>query len=246
MRRASTPLPDPHLLLRELLVEQGGVLRLGLERGALLQHVVVVVSGPLPQLSAIQVHDAGREAADERAVVAHEQQRARELEHHILEPGDGLDVQMIGRLVEQQEVGLRDERASEHDAPPPAARQRPERRIAVELQPRDDLIRLQSGLPIALEAHLGGLAGDHLAHGFAARRRHLLGEARRLGAGTNPKFAAVGRDLAGNDLEQRGLALAVAPEHADSLALGDLQVRRGPAAAWGRNSTRLYRGGRWA
>ena len=38
------------------------------------------------------------------------------------EPRDGVDVEMIGRLVEQQQIGLGDERLREQHAAPPAAR----------------------------------------------------------------------------------------------------------------------------
>ena len=39
-----------------------------------------------------------------------------------LKPVDGLRVEMVGRLVEQQEVGLLQQQAAERDAPPFAAR----------------------------------------------------------------------------------------------------------------------------
>ena len=41
-----------------------------------------------------------------------------------LEPGHRLDVEMVGRLVEQQHVGLRHQRARQQHAAPPAAGQR--------------------------------------------------------------------------------------------------------------------------
>jgi hypothetical protein len=37
------------------------------------------------------------------------------------EPGHRLDVEVIGRLVEEQHIGLRDERSREQHTPPPAA-----------------------------------------------------------------------------------------------------------------------------
>ena len=64
---------NPNFLLSELLVEQGGVLGLDLERRALLQHVVVVVAGPGAQDSPIEFDDPRRQTAHERAVVADEQ-----------------------------------------------------------------------------------------------------------------------------------------------------------------------------
>ena len=81
-------LADPRLLLRELLVEQRRVLGLDVERGAFLEHVVVVAAGPAREAAAIELHDARRKTPDEGAIVAHEQQCARKFEHHVLEPAD--------------------------------------------------------------------------------------------------------------------------------------------------------------
>ena len=72
-------LADPRLLLGELLVEQGGVLGLDVERRALLEHVVVVAARPALQPAAIELHDARRQAPHERAIVADEEQRAGEI-----------------------------------------------------------------------------------------------------------------------------------------------------------------------
>ncbi len=167
--------------------------------------------------------------------MADEQQRAVEVQHHVFEPRDGIDIQMIGRLVQQQEVGLRDQCASEHHPPPPAARQGTHRRIAIELQARDDLLHLQFGLPILVRRrplhHRAGVgragqdaAHDHVAHRGIARRRHFLGQTRDSRAGAHPHLAAVRDDLTSNELQQRRLALAVAPEQADAFAPANLQI----------------------
>jgi len=52
-----------------------------------------------------------------------EQDGAGMVSDRILEPLDRADVEMIGRLVEQQQLGIRDERLRERRTPPPAARQ---------------------------------------------------------------------------------------------------------------------------
>ena len=51
-------LADPRLFLSEFLVEQGRMLGLDVERGALLEHVVVVAAGPAREVAAIELHDA--------------------------------------------------------------------------------------------------------------------------------------------------------------------------------------------
>ena len=65
----------------------------------------------------------------------HEDDGAAVAEQELFEPGDGLDVEVIRRLIEQQDVGLSHERPRQQDAPPPAAGQRVHDRGAIELQP---------------------------------------------------------------------------------------------------------------
>ena len=96
-------LPDPRLLLRELLVEQGGLLGLGVEHGALLQHVghrslrttPAIDRDPSPRCAVARRRTNARSWLTKSSAPAN-------TGHQILEPRDGLDVEMIGRLVEQQ------------------------------------------------------------------------------------------------------------------------------------------------
>ena len=216
-------LADPHFFLGQFLVEQGGVLRLDFQRGALLLHIIIVVAGPCAELSAVQFHDARRQAAHEGTIMTDEQQRTVVVDHHVLEPGDGLDVQMIGRLVEQQEVGFGDQRAPKHHAPAPTAGQGAHERVALQLQPRYHLIDLQLGLPIAVMPGGVDAAHDHVENGLIAGGRHLLSETRHFGSRSHPDLAAIRDDGAGNQPQQRGLAFPVPTKQADTLTLADLQ-----------------------
>ena len=76
--------------------------RFDFESRGLLQHVIIVAARPGTQLPPVEFDDPGGEAPHEGAIVAHEQERAGKRQHHVLEPDDGLDVQMIGGLIEQQ------------------------------------------------------------------------------------------------------------------------------------------------
>ena len=67
-------------------------------------------------------------------------------EHHragiggekVLEPRNRVDVEMVGRLVEQQQLGLADQRPRQQDAPPPAAGEGLDDRFRRQVEPRDD------------------------------------------------------------------------------------------------------------
>ena len=52
------------------------------------------------------LHRAVGHVVEETAVVAHHQQGAAAALEVVLEPFDGLDVEVVGRLVEQQQPGL--------------------------------------------------------------------------------------------------------------------------------------------
>ena len=68
----------------------------------------------------------------------HEQQRAGEFAQVLFEPPDRVDVEMVRGLVEQEEIGLRDERLAEQRAAAPSAGQLAERTIGRQRQPRHD------------------------------------------------------------------------------------------------------------
>ena len=145
-------LPDPRLFLSKLLVEQGRMLGLDVERSALLEHVVIVTARPADEVAAIELHDTWREPPDERAVVAYEKQSARKVQHHLLEPADGLDIEVVRGLVQEQKIGLRDQRATQHHAPPPAAGQVRHARIARKLETRDHLVDVELRAPLLVRS----------------------------------------------------------------------------------------------
>ena len=99
-------LPQPRLFLLELLVEsieRQPVRILGLR---LLVQIAGVGTRPGRQLPAVEIDDTRRERREERAVVRHEQQRAGELAQVVLQPADRVDVEVVRRLVEQEQIGL--------------------------------------------------------------------------------------------------------------------------------------------
>ncbi len=89
-------------LLREpllLLLEPGGIVAL-----------------PGNAVAAIELEDPAGDVVEEVAVVSHADDRARVLLEVLLEPGDRLRVEVVGRLVEQQHVRLRQQQPAQRDA----------------------------------------------------------------------------------------------------------------------------------
>ena len=89
----------------------------------------VVVAAVEPQLGVVEVGDRVADGVEEVAVVRDDDERPRELPQVALEPLDRGDVEVVRGLVEQQQVGLCEERLGEQHAQPEAARELAHRSI---------------------------------------------------------------------------------------------------------------------
>ena len=128
------PLANPRLFLREHLVELGVLGAFDFEFFGLATAIRGVASRITREPSAIEFGDARRHLVEKGAIVRDEDHAAGELDQQRFEPRDGFDVEVVGRLVEQQQVGLDHHRARERDALALAARQIGDARIGVELE----------------------------------------------------------------------------------------------------------------
>ena len=144
----------------------------------------VPLSREVDRAPAVELEDGRRQRLEEPAVVGDEDHRGVDRAQQLLEPLDRLDVEVVGGLVEQQEVGLRGERAAERGPRELAARERRQGPVEVgvgEPEPPDD-----RGRPVApvvaagvLEPGLRGrVAGER--PGVVGARRHRLLELAQL------------------------------------------------------------------
>ena len=165
----------------------------------------------------------------------------------VLQPQRALEVEVVGGLVEQQQVGLGEQHGGERHAHAPAAREFRARallRRLVEAEagqdargPRRRRMRADVGEPLV---DLGDAAGIVRGLGLGQQARALLvggeheldqavGPARappappsRCGSSAGMLMApSSGCKLAGDQAQQRGLARAVAADQADLVAGGD-------------------------
>src|SRR5262249_48000562 len=77
--------------------------------------VVALVGDAAP---AVELEDPAGDIVEEVAVVGDDQDRTGIVAQVALEPGHRLGVQVVGRLVEQEEIGLLQEEPAERDTPP--------------------------------------------------------------------------------------------------------------------------------
>jgi hypothetical protein len=186
--------------------------------------VLVHPAGKERQLAVTQErHAPVGDPLQEVAVVADQDQRARPAVEQVLQLVERLDVEVVGGLVEQQDVGVVHEQPEELQPPPLAARQVADHlplRVAAEAQAFQEL----GGGPLPL-AELEVLA--YLLH----RLQHapgrvelgeLLGQVRQADGLAPDHPAGIGLDRVGEQPQHRRLARPVHPDQPDPVARAEL------------------------
>ena len=136
-----------------------------------------------------------------------------------LQPLDGRQIQMVGRLIQQQNVGLRRQYPGQGGAPAFAAGQM--RRCFIALQAK--LVQ-QIGRPVRIIARRQ--ARQHIGHDIRiAGQIGFLGQITYRDARLDKPLATIRLDQAGGDLQQGGFAGAVAPHQTGPLARRNGQGR---------------------
>ena len=237
--------PNPLELLVDRALAGALLLLLLLQPGALLlepARVVALVGDAAPT---VELEDPAGDVVEEVAIVGDGDDRAFVLLEVALEPGDRFRVEVVGRLVEQQQVGLAQEQPRERDAAPLAAGERGdvgvrrrgsqrvhrdlERRVEVPAVDRVDLLlhagELVGGLvgvvhrqlveAVEQRLGLGDAVLDVAAHVLALVERGLLLEQADGRARGELGVAAELGVDPGHDPQQRRLAGAVVADHAD-------------------------------
>ena len=135
---------------------------------------------------------------------------------------DGGDVEMVGRLVHEQDVGVTGKAAGDGRPAQLAARQ-------------------ARGIGLGVEAHLrqlglGAIAvfqsvGGKIDQRGIGREVRLLGDEGRHAAGLDPDLAGIGLDDPGHKLHQGRLARAVAPDQRAALAFRQRELHAGKQRA---------------
>ena len=206
----------PGVLVLGRLVLAGHGRRLGTRTAAPVEVLLHSARQQLQPAVAEQSQDVVADALQEVAVVADENERARPAVEEVLQFGERLDVEVVGRLVEQQDVGLGHQQPQQLQAPPLAAGQVADRRplrVAAEAEPLQHL----PGRELLLahrEAPLDLL--DRLQHATRGiELAELLGQMREAYGLAGPHAS---RDRAYGPLQQpqqSGLTAAVHPDDPD-------------------------------
>ena len=171
--------------------------------------------------AAVEPNRCLRKVFQEAPIVADEHDGGAEAAELGLEPFDRRQVEVIGRLVEEQDVRLRREHPSERGAPGFAAGEIRGRLLACQPELIEDVARAMR-IVARSEPRLD-----------ISERRGIAGEVRLLRqiadgrARLREAAAAVRLGEAGRDLQERRLARAVAPDEAGPFAGPDGELRLG-------------------
>ena len=156
-------LADPHLFLRQQLVELLVVHRFHRELLGLALFVCGEAAGIKTQPAAIEFGNGGDGAVEEGAVMGHDKHRAGKVGHHVFQPDDRFHVEVIGRLVEYQQLRIARQRARQGHAFAQAAGQRIDARVLLQAEARQHGFDAVLDLPavVLFEQFLRGLHAVH-------------------------------------------------------------------------------------
>ncbi len=165
-------------------------------------------------------HPPGQ-SLEEAAVVADQDEGGIARAQAFLEPVDHRQIEMVGRLIQQQDIGVGGQCPGErHPAAFPA---REVARIFLAGQPH--LVEQQLGLE--REVAIGEAVLDRLERGIEMAEVGRLFQIADGDAGLDETVALIRLDQTGGDFHQGRLAGAVAPDQADSVPLMHKHIRPG-------------------
>ena len=108
-------LANPLQLLLDGLVARGFLLGFLLQASVLLLQPRGIVAFEGNALATVELENPARDIVEEVTVVGDGDHGAGVIVQEALQPGDGLGVQVVGRLIQQQHVGAREQQAAEGD-----------------------------------------------------------------------------------------------------------------------------------
>ncbi len=192
-------------------------------KGATLAHPVLVAADVVPDLAiAFEDDGAGHHVVEEGAVMAYQQQGALEFHEYLFEQFQGFHVEVVGGLVQHQEIGWLAEQARQYEPVLFAAGERLYR-LANARRFEQEVLQVADDMHVAaIDRDMVGATGEIVLHGFF--RVELLAqlvEVGNLDLRSRLHLAVIRLQLAQQDLQQGGFADAVRADQADAVAAHD-------------------------
>ncbi len=200
-----------------------------------------VVTGIQARMTSLQVQHVGADAVEKLTVVTDQQQGTGIFQQPLFEPEHGIQIQMVGGLVQQQEIAGGHQGPGQIEPDPPAAG-KGRYRVLVNRRSKTQAVQQSSGsrpgvvatqffqtlvgmghglvvfprqgVRFGLEgsSHLG-ISSQHEIQGSIGHRRGFLGHGSNAQARRHLQFARIGIQFTFESSKQAGLATAIAPDH---------------------------------
>ena len=220
-----------------------GGCRLHLALGFALAHELIVGAGVIGQLAVFQMQDCADRTVQQFAVVGNDQHGVGVFYQIGLEPQRAFQIQIVGRLVQQQVIGFGKQHSGQsHPHPPATGKGRAGHVLFLGVKPQTledrggagfggigvdigqtgmdvgDAMRIICGFGFGHQFgafHIGGQNGVQQGHLVAG---HFLTDAANARAGGQGDGAGFRRNIPTDQVEQRGFTRAIAPDQAHFVA----------------------------
>src|SRR6185437_3588528 len=177
----------------------------------------------------------------EIAIVADQEERESRVLQQLFEPEDAFDIEMIGRLIEQQQIGFGYELACDGETFLPAAGEGFDRLLEVlEAHPTQKSHRARFAL-MFIERLFGEGVDDDLLNRFAGGESIFLRHISEAKLPAHRELAFIGLLEAGDDFQQRRFSRAVGTNEASAVFIieadGNAIEQKSPAEGFGERLT---------
>ena len=180
------------------------------------------------QFAVVEAEQPVHGAIEEVAVVGHHHHAAAEILEEVFEHRQGLDVQIVGGLIQQQHVRGLDQQPAEVEPPPLAAGELAHRLVLLGRREQKPLQQLGGTQLAALHLHGAGGLLHHINHllieqlaaggaGLPQQAFAVLVEVGQFHRGAQLDPAAMGQAPAGDQIQQGGFTRAVGANDADAI-----------------------------
>ncbi len=222
--------PQPLRLAANLVGDRLLLPRLGVEEClTLLDEVVVGARGAkgAARIDAADLHHVAGNCAQKSPIVGGDQVAERRRPEQPLQPDDAGQIEVVGRLIEQQQVGLAHELAGQGKPFAPAAGKMIGPLIGIaetDLRQRDR----RPGFALVILDRLAGKRGQkHRADAQTGSERVVLGQVTDARAAPQGTRAGVGLLKAGQQFQERRFAGAVRSDQPQALAVVQIEGQIG-------------------
>ncbi len=171
------------------------------------------------ELAVFEAEQSIHGAIEEVAVVGDHHHAAAEILEEVLEHAQGVHVEVVGGLIEQQHIGGFDQQPAEVEPPPLAAGELANGLVLLGRRKQKALEQLGGTDLHPIHRHPAGRIGHHIDHLAFRFEQHVavLVEVGELHGGSQLQAAATGRPPAGDHLQQAGFAGAIGANDADAI-----------------------------